>query len=490
VGVIFAVAISNIQAMYRLKAISFIVFLFFVFTASAQNNGSAPDTTAPPSTTFVDTVTHVYNMDSLDNSKKFKDGIEFKRMMALQSENDKIWIKKQIAALTARNMRGRGYVKDGVDSAAIYIMKRFKEFKLKSVAGNGSFTQGFAFPVNTFPGKMKLVTNGDSLKPGADYLIDPASSSFFAHDLKVRRINLNDISDAAVWKATLAQIDGGAAYYLENVDIFCGKILNVKRSVFLALLPKGCYIIPQASRMQWSVSRDTIAATVFYVHPDALPKTLKSVSVAVTAQFIPRSRNQNIVGCIPGAIKDTFIAFTAHYDHLGMMGDTVAFPGASDNASGVAMMLYLASFYHKHPPRYSILFIAFAGEEASLMGSEFFVKNPMVPLKSIKFLTNLDIMGDATNGVTVVNASENPTQFGILKEINDREKYVPEVRSKGPAANSDHYYFARAGVPSFFIYSNGGKGYMQDIYDKPKEITANNIDGVAKLLITFAKELN
>ena len=101
----------------------------------------------------------------------------------------------------------------------------------------------------------------------------------------------------------------------------------------------------------------------------------------------------------------------------------------------------------------------------------------------------MDIMGDASNGITVVNATEFPTEFGLLKQINDREKFLTDVHSRGPAANSDHYYFAKAGVPAFLIYSNGGKGYYHDIFDKAKDVSANKLDGVERLLISFTKEL-
>jgi hypothetical protein len=486
--------------MNKLRAYLLFVFIFFSSAAMAQTGDPAQDTTNPAAatvpdttvlkTTLVDTVSHVYNVDSLDKEKKLKDQRDLLKMSAIQSENDKIWIRKQIEALSGKNMRGRGYVKNGTDSAALFVLKKFKEFKLKSVGTNQTFTQGFAFPVNTFPNKMKLVVNGDSLKPGTDYLIDPSSSSFFSKELKVKKVNLNDIADREAWKIILSQMDAEHLYYLENVDLFCSKILNVKRSVFLSMLPRGSYIIPQEGRLQWSVSRDTITATIFYVHPDALPKVMKSAEVAVTAEFLPKFRNQNIVGCIPGVVKDSFIAFTAHFDHLGMMGKETVFAGASENASSIAMLLYLASYYAHHTPHYSILFVAFSGEEASLMGSEFFVKKPIIPIRSIKFLTNLDMMADATNGITVVNATEHPTEFGLLKAINDREKYVSEVRSRGPAANSDHYYFAKAGVPAFFIYANGLKNYYHDVADKPREISANKVDGVAKLLIAFAAALN
>jgi aminopeptidase YwaD len=119
------------------------------------------------------------------------------------------------------------------------------------------------------------------------------------------------------------------------------------------------------------------------------------------------------------------------------------------------------------------------------MGSDFFVDHPLVPLKRIKFLANVDIMGDATDGVTVVNATEYPEQFELLNSINTKNNYLPAIKSRGKAANSDHYHFSEAGVPAFFIYSNGGKGYYHDIYDKPEAITLNNIDGVVKLLKDF-----
>lgn len=149
------------------------------------------------------------------------------------------------------------------------------------------------------------------------------------------------------------------------------------------------------------------------------------------------------------------------------------------------MLLYLASYFVAHPAYYSILFIAFSGEEPGLLGSAYYVAHPTVPLVNIKFLTNIDIMGDASDGITVVNATEYPKQFGLLQRINDSRHYIPVMKSRGKAHNSDHYYFTEAGVPSFFIYSNGGKGYYHDIYDRPEELTLNHVAGVAQLLINF-----
>ena len=83
-------------------------------------------------------------------------------------------------------------------------------------------------------------------------------------------------------------------------------------------------------------------------------------------------------------------------------------------------MLYLASYFSVHPAHYSVLFIAFSGEEPGLIGSAYFVQHPLAPLAKMKFLTNIDIMGDASDGVTVVNATEFPSAYQLLEDLNGR----------------------------------------------------------------------
>ena len=234
---------------------------------------------------------------------------------------------------------------------------------------------------------------------------------------------------------------------------------------------------------------ENILATVFYVKEHALPDTVNKINVNVRAKLLSRRKSENVIGIIPGEIKDTFIAITAHYDHLGMMGTDAVFPGASDNASGTSMLLYMAHYFSTHPQHYSILFIAFSGEEAGLKGSLYYTRHPIVPLECIKFLTNIDIMGDATEGITVVNATEYPAQFQLLQKINGEHNYLPQIKSRGKAENSDHFFFTEAGVPSIFIYTNGGKGYYHDVFDTADEISLINIDNLVHLLIDFFKEI-
>ncbi len=475
--------------MYRLSVFLVLVFLLVCSDASAQVE-NRPDSTVKdytsydttlPANTFVDTVHHIVqdttHHELNDELKKARE----------KAEVQKRWIKKQIEVLSSHYMHGRGYVLGGRDSAARYIVRQFRQYKLKPVKPDGPWAQAFAFPVNTFPGKMFISVNGDSLAAGVDFLIDPASPSYSGENLQVKVVDLNYVKDSMVWKQQMLTFTEGQVYLFEHLDSFCKQVLQIRKSQFAATLPKGCFIIPEDGKLTWSVSRETIAATVFYMDREIMPRKIRKMTVMADAVFQPRVRSENIVATVPGEVADSYIVFSAHYDHLGMMGDTTYFPGASDNASGVAVLIYLAAYFAKHPQHYSMLFIAFAGEEASLMGSEFFVAHPMVPLKKIKFLNNIDIMGDATNGVTVVNATVYPQQFDLLQQLNNRDKYLPEIKSRGAAANSDHYYFSQAGVPSFFYYSNGGPGYYHDVLDRSRELSLNHVDDFAKMMIEFVK---
>jgi Zn-dependent M28 family amino/carboxypeptidase len=217
-----------------------------------------------------------------------------------------------------------------------------------------------------------------------------------------------------------------------------------------------------------------------------LPRRLRRASIAIHSKLEPAVKCSNVVAMVPGtAVPDSFIVFTAHYDHLGKMGWDATFPGASDNASGTACVEWLAAHFAQQPQRYSMLFIAFSGEEAGLKGSHYFVEHSPVPLEKMRFLVNLDIMGSAENGVTVVNATGHHAEFSLLQSLNQEGGYLPEVRSRGKAANSDHYFFSEAGVPAFFLYNNGGPGYYHDVFDRPGTLPLTNVDKVLKLLMDF-----
>jgi aminopeptidase YwaD len=186
---------------------------------------------------------------------------------------------------------------------------------------------------------------------------------------------------------------------------------------------------------------------------------------------------------------DSFIFITAHYDHLGGLGKDTYFPGANDNASGIALLLNLAHYYVSHPQRYSIGFICFAGEEAGLIGSKYFTDNPLAPLKKIRFLLNTDLAGTGQEGITVVNATEFPKEFTLLQQINKENNLLAAVNARGKAANSDHYFFTEKGVPAFFFYTLGGIKAYHDVFDKAATLPLNEHEDLFKLVVKFNERL-
>ena len=181
-----------------------------------------------------------------------------------------------------------------------------------------------------------------------------------------------------------------------------------------------------------------------------------------------------------------------HYDHLGGMGREVYFPGANDNASGIAMMLDMVHYFKANPPKYSVAFIGFAAEEAGLVGSFHWVNEAekLLPLAKIKFLINMDLMGSGDEGIMAVNGTVFSTAFDSLVAINHRNDFLPEVKARGKAANSDHYFFTEKGVPSFFFYLMGKYRHYHDIEDNAKNLRLSEFyDKAFKLVVNFTESM-
>ncbi|NCX94931.1 MAG: M28 family peptidase [Chitinophagia bacterium] len=402
----------------------------------------------------------------------------------------KQWLKTEIEHLADSSMHGRGYVKGGRDSAAAYLTRRFAQIGLKPLGRKKMYAQPYTFSVSTFPGKMELILNGNTLVAGKDYMVDPGSVGCVKKDTILQTIDLSKITSTEDWEKQLTRFKPNGVYYLKNIDI-AEKVADLKKRQLGQELPPATYIVPQKEKFTWWVEESTNDATVIFVRDYAMqPYDSATVSINIEQKTITNCNNENLIGYVPGTQEDNYVIVSAHYDHLGMMGTDAIFPGASDNASGCAMMLYLAQYFMLHPQKYSMVFIAFSGEEAGLKGSKYFTNQPIVMLNKIKFLLNIDIMGDATEGITVVNATEYPDEYATLIQANRAHSYLPDLKSRGPAANSDHYHFFMAGVPSFFAYSNGGKGYYHDTDDKPETLSLKNIDAAAQLFIDYLCQLN
>lgn len=166
-------------------------------------------------------------------------------------------------------------------------------------------------------------------------------------------------------------------------------------------------------------------------------------------------RTQNVCGIIPGE-SDSLVVYTAHYDHLGTHGDTL-FPGAHDNASGVAAVLDLARTTIQSKPHYTHIFYFFSGEEAGLIGSRYAATHLLFDPQKVRILCNIDMFCGGDEGFMVVNANAENTRSFVerLQLINDQIHATVKIGRRDNASNSDHYYFT-ALCPAIFIYTLGG----------------------------------
>lgn len=358
---------------------------------------------------------------------------------------DSTYTRNVVNTLTSKQFWGRGYTKDGMKKSADYIADAYQGIGLLPMGSD--YKQNFNFPVNTFPGKMMVAINGQKLIPGKDFIV-------------------NNESPSVKQKANLTEVDS----------------LNYQVSPSLKILLKD--------KLTWSVATEVGDMTTIQLNKKNFTATPKEINVDIENKFIPNFEAANICGLVKGTkFPDSILIITAHYDHLGGMGADTYFPGANDNAAGVATLLSLAKYYAANPQPYSIGFICFAGEEAGLLGSRYFVENPLIPLSRIKFLINLDLVGTGETGMTVVNASVYPKAFALLNAINNQNHYISKINSRGKAANSDHYFFTEKGVPAFFIYTQGGPSAYHDVFDKPETLPLTEYKDLFKLIVGFNQKL-
>ncbi len=145
----------------------------------------------------------------------------------------------------------------------------------------------------------------------------------------------------------------------------------------------------------------------------------------------------------------------------------------------------LANYYAKHPHPYTMAFILFSGEEAGLLGSKYFTEHPLLPLKNIKLLVNLDLEGTGVDGITVVNATVCSKEFALLKQVNQQGNYLVKINSRGKAPNSDHYFFTEKGVPAIYWYTLGGIKAYHDVYDISATLPLTVFNNMFKMIVGF-----
>lgn len=411
----------------------------------------------------------------------------------LSTAQDIDYAKEVVGTLASAGFYGRGYVADGDKKAAEYIQKAFKEAGLKPFKRD--YEQKFTTPVNTFPAAMELVLDGAALTAGEDYLIEPGSPGIKG-EFKTVQIKAEEMFDgekltqmivSAMGKFIVIPPYDKSTFSAEQQKQIQG-VINFLR--YHPDNPAAGSIIFTRDKLTWSVSTRKEAKPSFTVHVgDDAPAEVKQVKANVKNKFFKQYKTQNVIGYMEGKNTDSLIVLTAHYDHLGMMGSESIFPGANDNASGIAMLLSLAKHYQANQPEYTTVFMAFGAEELGLLGAKHFVENPLFPLENIKFLINFDISGTGDDGIQVVNGKIYRDKFDKLVQLNNEQNLLAQVKIRGEACNSDHCLFYQKGVPGFYIYTLGGIQAYHDINDRSETLPLTEFEDYFTLISEFIRQL-
>ncbi|MEO8588839.1 MAG: M28 family peptidase [Flavobacteriales bacterium] len=382
--------------------------------------------------------------------------------------------------LTSSAFHGRGYVANGEVIASDWIAKQFKRIGLEPVKSD--FFEPFTFNVNTFPDSVRVNIDGRQLVPGVDFLVDPASGKA---DGKFDLIHLTpaDLGSPERSSMTMGVITGKATCLhfpaSKNADS-----LRLFADWEQDLMHYGPVVKPAHGKLTWSVAQEAMPYPMIEVAGDALTDSSTTVELHVKNKLLVRHDARNVLGMVKGHSKK-WLVIGAHYDHLGQMGPDALFPGANDNASGTAMLLSLAEWFSQHPIKYNILFVAFAGEEAGLVGSQWCAVDRPIDWGMVRLMINLDILGTGDEGITVVNATAQKAEFDQLVAINGAKNYMPQIKARGPACISDHCPFVERGVPGIYIYTMGGIKAYHDVFDKGETLPLTKFGDLYALLTDF-----
>ena len=382
-----------------------------------------------------------------------------------------------ISDLCSEEMAGRGYINQGEKKAAEYIATKFSALGLKAKTAN--YMQPFSLGVNTIT-KSTVKLDRKELAPGVDYLVSPESGSvklsgptFYVSQRLLTSPKVAKKVKRAIKKGYVPVI----SVYDAKDEIMVKNIAKIRES-----LGNGTLVFLKEN-LTWSVGRQRIRSGEIWLLTSSFDRMTKTMSIEIESKFINDYTTQNVYGYVEGTTyPDSIIIFCGHYDHLGKMGDAT-FYGANDNASGISMLIDMAAYFAQHPQKYTVAFIAFGAEEAGLVGSLHYVNKPIVPLSQTKFVFNMDLMGSGEGGATIVNATVYPEAFKRFTSINTQNKYLPKIKPRGKAANSDHYFFSEKGVPSFFIYLMGDYKHYHMPADSPKNLRLGEYYDKSFLLI-------
>jgi len=418
---------------------------------------------------------------------------------------------KYIEKLSSKEFRGRMVGDPGEKITTDYIASLYKSFGLKPAGDDDTYFQNFSTSVflPKSPVDFRMVTEDGGTEKQFVYKKDynflqvtgsgkaNADAIFAGFGISTQKYDYDDYKGIDAKGKVVAVIRHAPDYLRELAGQEADSLMAFQYKVDNAIAHGASAVVVFENPMLPPENRRNMNEKIVSAYPSSIPCFFVSVEcsnqilsksgltseqlfkkindskspssfqikntrlqVEVNAEFNPAHKTSNVVGYI--AASDPFganetVLITAHYDHLGVDVDGTLYPGACDNASGIASMLEIARVFTDSglKPKINICFAALSGEELGLVGASYMANNPPFPLDGMTVL-NLDMVCGEPNRINLSMDANFTDLFDKLKFSG--LKVGADVRQGRPANNNDSAAFYAKGVPSVFIF--GGRGMM------------------------------
>lgn len=410
--------------------------------------------------------------------------------------------KRVVKELASAKYQGRGYAKGGANKAGKFLEKEYKKAGVDEVT-----LQPFTLDIQTFAGKMEM--EGLYVEGEGNQMVNGKSSNgkwkklTAGVDFSMREYSPGVKGEFPVYHVDTLNFDADRLFAdlakpeYKDCLVACEFWFTYKhRDVFSRLQTNGgctnaglIYTWESPIKFFKAYGHRVVDKPIVWVTPEAIEGVTR-VRLDVDAKFLKDYECFNVISKVEGERHDSCYVFTAHYDHIGNLGSKIFYAGANDNASGSAAIVTLAAYYAKHRPKFDTYFLAFSGEDANLRGSTYFAEHPTFPLEKIRYLFNIDMIGD-NNPVAYCEVSDEGMQaFPLFEKINGEKHYFKALNRGNLAANSDHYVFAVRHVPCIFLENEKGDAYQyyHTIFDNWKHAVFDSYEPIFRLVRDFVEQ--
>ena len=414
-------------------------------------------------------------------------------------------VQAKIEFIASDELKGRDTPSPEQDIAAKYLSTRMKEWGVKMAPGMESYHQSVQFKKVTPPNDGQFVAKDSTFALGEDIVLLDGDSK----DIEAKVVFLNYGSEEDFEKT---KVEGKIAVVRlgEKGEPNVRKAFYAGREKRERAAEKGALALVElytSTQISWQLIKNYIGGPSISLdmgeeedkgiphlwlddsakNKDEFFSSIKGkASLNVGGLRIEKFSANNVIGMVEGinpGLKDEIVVYSAHYDHVGLgrpdaIGDTI-YNGTRDNGIGTITVLEAANNIAKYPLDRTAMFIFFTGEEKGLLGSEWFVEHPVVPLESIVMCFNSDNAGYNNTEITTIVGLERTTAMDKL--VESVETYGLEaIKDPVPDQNlfdrSDQVSFARKGVPAI-MYSLGLTAFDETLL-KYYHQAADNPDSV------------